>query len=475
MRKIVLLFVLLAVGTIAFSQEITVRFTGLLNNSEYCRLDSVKVTNLTHDWMENVEYPDTIIVLGGTVNANLNIATTSGLGQNVPNPFNCETRIELSVSQHEDVRIQLFDASGKLCANYHSSLDAGIHNYDISAAMPQTYMLNAMVGSRSYSIRMVNVGSGCGNSIRYAGISGEIISKLTSTNEFQIGDNMRYVGYATIDGQIITSEIVELMQTENQDVILNFAHYSQPSVETINASDITSSTATLSGNVISDGGSIVIVRGFLYGTNENELTEDVQCGNGIGNFTTSITNLVSNTTYYFKAYAINTIGTSYGETLSFATLEGTEGTLNGRDWVDLGLPSGTRWATCNIGATTPEDYGYYYAWGETTTKNVYNESTYTYADSPVILPASADAATANWGEGWRMPTYDELNELTNNCTITWTTQNGIYGRLFTGSNGNSIFLPCAGRRYDGLYYNVGDAGEYWSSSLSNRTDFAWYL
>lgn len=101
MRKIVLLLVLLAIGTIAFSQEITVRFTGQLNNSEYCRLDSVKVTNLTRDWTETIEYPDTIIVLGGTVGTDLNIAATQGLGQNIPNPFDCETRVELSVSQRE--------------------------------------------------------------------------------------------------------------------------------------------------------------------------------------------------------------------------------------------------------------------------------------------------------------------------------------------------------------------------------------
>ncbi len=222
MRKLYILFFLLSLCLGAFSQEITVRFTGQLNGTSYCRLDSVAVTNLTRNWTETVEYPDTIIVLGGTVGTNLNIAATQGLGQNIPNPFDCETRVELSVSQRENVRMQLLDASGKQYADYRGSLDAGVHTFDISAAAPQTYVLNATVGNRSYSIRMVNMGSGCGSSIKYAGISGSITAKLTSTNEFQNGDNMRYVAYATIDGEIIESAVVEQPQTVSEDITLNF-------------------------------------------------------------------------------------------------------------------------------------------------------------------------------------------------------------------------------------------------------------
>lgn len=162
-------------------------------------------------------------------------------------------------------------------------------------------------------------------------------------------------------------------------------------------------------------------------------------------------------------------------------------TLNGHEFVDLGLPSGIRWATCNVGSTTPEGYGDYFAWGETTTKETYNWSTYRYCngdyntltkycnnadygnngftDALTTLEASDDAATANWGAGWRMPTHSEMQELYDNCTHEWTTQNGVNGEKFTGSNGNSIFLPAAGsRRYDELY-GAGSYGYYWSSSL----------
>lgn len=166
-----------------------------------------------------------------------------------------------------------------------------------------------------------------------------------------------------------------------------------------------------------------------------------------------------------------------------------DGTVNGHTYVDLGLPSGTLWAACNVGAENPEDYGDYFAWGETQPKDYYNWSTYQYCnggegwntltkycnysscgyngftdDLTTLLPED-DAATANWGEGWRMPTQAEFQELLDNTTVTWTTQNGVNGRLFTSSNGNSLFLPAAGCRWDGELGGLGSYGYYWSSSL----------
>ena len=263
-----------------------------------------------------------------------------------------------------------------------------------------------------------------------------------------------------------------------------------PSVTTGTASSVTDRVATLSGNVTSDGGTTVTARGFLYGTNSSNLSQTVQSGSGTGSFTKTLTGLTSGTTYYYKAYATNSAGTAYGEVMSFTTENScaTSGTLNGHDWVDLGLPSGMRWATCNVGATTPEGYGDSFAWGETTTKETYSWDTYRYydgsnftkyttsSDNLTTLEASDDAATANWGSGWRMPTQTEMQELIDNCTVTWTTQNGVNGRLFTGPNGNSIFLPAAGGRFDSSLYNGGSTGYYWSSSLDLDNPYkAWHL
>ena len=167
-------------------------------------------------------------------------------------------------------------------------------------------------------------------------------------------------------------------------------------------------------------------------------------------------------------------------------------------YVDLGLPSGLLWATCNIGANAPEEYGDYFAWGETQPENTYNWNTYQYCmgsnnnltkycdnsnygyngftDGLTTLLPEDDAATANWGNGWRMPTKVEFEELYNNTTVTRTQQNGVNGTLFTAANGNTLFLPAAGYR-DGSYLNgPGDWGNYWSSSLlTGSPNYAWYL
>ena len=155
----------------------------------------------------------------------------------------------------------------------------------------------------------------------------------------------------------------------------------------------------------------------------------------------------------------------------------SSGKHNGHEYVDLGLPSGLKWATCNVGANSPEEYGYYFAWGETTTKADYRWSNYKYgtrdnltkyngSDNKTTLDPEDDVATANWGGTWRMPTREEQDELREKCTWVWTTQNGVNGYKVTGPNGNSIFLPAAGYMDGGTLLSAGSYGNYWSSSLN---------
>lgn len=153
--------------------------------------------------------------------------------------------------------------------------------------------------------------------------------------------------------------------------------------------------------------------------------------------------------------------------------------------VDLGLPSGTKWANMNVGATKPEDYGSYFAWGETEEKEVYNWSTYIHCDGSRetchdigtdIAGTQYDVAHVQWGGSWKMPNRDQVRELSNNCTSEWTTVNGINCIKLTGPNGNSIFLPATGALYnDGPSY-VGESGYYWSSSYDeHEQDIATHL
>ena len=156
----------------------------------------------------------------------------------------------------------------------------------------------------------------------------------------------------------------------------------------------------------------------------------------------------------------------------------TTGTHNGHDWVDLGLS--VKWATCNVGASKPSDYGNHYAWGEVRTKSEYTEEnslTYEKSMGDISCNSTYDAARYNWGGKWRLPTKAECQELVHNCTWTWTSQGGHNGYKVTSKkNGASIFLPAAGWRRGSSLYRAGESGYYWSSTPGESdTQYAYYL
>jgi hypothetical protein len=161
------------------------------------------------------------------------------------------------------------------------------------------------------------------------------------------------------------------------------------------------------------------------------------------------------------------------------------------------LPSGTLWATCNIGASAPEEYGDYFAWGETLPKETFTWENYKwcqgsfdtmtkyctdsgygsngFTDGKTELDPEDDAAYVNWGPSWRMPTHEQQRELVEQCTWTWKTRVGINGMLVTGPNGNTIFLPASRNRgYESIYSS--NWAYYWSRTLrTNHSDYAFNL
>lgn len=246
----------------------------------------------------------------------------------------------------------------------------------------------------------------------------------------------------------------------------------RPIVSTLEATNITPNSAVLNGQINSEDATTIAEKGFVYATTENPEVD----GEGVikivvddEDFSVALTNLAYNT-YYVRAYAINVLGVGYGEQKTFSINQ-----FNGHEYVDLGLPSGLLWATMNVGATSPEGYGHYFAWGETARKSNYSYSNYTYRDeTPDTLSLANDAAAVNWGGYWRMPTKAEQNELITECVWEW--QNDYNGTGIAGykvkskkeGNENYIFLPAAGHLEGSANSDIGVKGWYWSSMHSSQ-------
>ena len=271
-------------------------------------------------------------------------------------------------------------------------------------------------------------------------------------------------------------------------------------VTTMSASDVSLVSATLNGSLAVEGEEELPKSvSFLFSTSEKTL-EGLKA-NGErkyasleenGSFSRTIESLSFNTTYYYVACAEVYDKEFYGDVKQFST----NGLLSGA--VDMGLS--VKWSSTNLGATKPEEYGGYYQWAGTedvSNTSIYlwwyncpyhtgsdeysgwtkynTESSYGTVDNKTTLEASDDAATVNLGGKWRMPTYAEWTELRTDCTWTWTTLNGVKGYMVTSmKNGNSIFLPAAGYRYDVHLDDVGSDGDYWSSSLTTGGPYRAY-
>ncbi len=249
------------------------------------------------------------------------------------------------------------------------------------------------------------------------------------------------------------------------------------------ATNVTADAATVGGRIYCASSDFRTLGtwGIVYSTSPNNLNLDNCEGMAYASsasFNLRLTGLKANTTYYFKAfYKFNSsdhgnLHFSYGEqnaqsyvvsdwfTGSFTTKYAE---INGHEYVDMGLS--VKWATCNVGASSHSDYGYHFAWGET---SPYSDpiSTWEKSISDISGNSQYDAARSKWGSTWRMPTYAEIGELIDNCQWEWTNMDGHNGYNITGPNGNSIFLPAAGMDYldgDGIS-REGELGRYWSST-----------
>lgn len=283
---------------------------------------------------------------------------------------------------------------------------------------------------------------------------------------------MKYLKYITLMLFAVLSAACEQLPTPYTDVTLE--------KQTAVAFDDNSATLEIVFNYTAATIQSVVA---CYSTNVN-MSNEIECAmQNVGTlaYRVRLTGLQKNTTYYVRYKVANAVSSYIVVADQFTTQNPISATPK---YVDLGLPSGIKWADRNVGASKPWDYGDYFAWGETEPKDIYDWTTYRWCngsettltkyntiswwgtvDKKTVLEAADDVAAVKWGGAWRMPTDAELTELRTACTWIWGIQNGVNGYKVTGKNGNSIFLPAAGYRQISSYQFAGDIGYYWSSSL----------
>ena len=324
------MMVVLCLATIA--QPVTVTFIGRDAKDQPVQLNRVVITNLTQNWQETIYYPDTILMMGSTGINDVDNANGFKLSQNVPNPFDGTTDFALQLPEAGKVSLTVYDLNGKKITAYQGKLAAGVHTFRVLLNTTQSYLLTARYGNETATIKMINNGNAGENAIRHLGEGNLNMllkngTKGTTDKPFAFGDNMMYIGFATIKGKEYTSQTIEKRQVLSETLVLNFEAtvILPPTVQTATVSEITSNSAACGGNVVDDGGSTVTTRGVCWSTQPNPVFSESHTadGSGTGSFESALTGLTYGTTYYVRAYAVNSIGVAYGETQSFMTVNVT--------------------------------------------------------------------------------------------------------------------------------------------------------
>lgn len=345
--------------------------------------------------------------------------------------------------------------------------DAGYVSY-YSCKIRSSINLESLTGeAKNYGIRYGKAADADDISISTEQISGSEFE--ISLDSLEDGTTYYYRAYVNIGGTYHYGETKQFT-TKTLDV----------SVVTLDATDITPYEARLGGSiVVPQNVGLTLEYGIEFTSNLLDI-ETFAGPNEINgyDFYCDLSGLSEETTYYYRAVAFVNGKRFEGETKQFTTESFTP------EAIDLGLPSGTQWASCNIGTYKPEGYGHYYGWGHVYTDEDYAEAECDYYGlSTTILAAydiiafdddsqkynltsQTDMASYGWKSSWRLPTYNDVKELIDNCDFTVAELNGVGGyKVVSRQNGNSIFLPFAGHKIGTKVEQAGEIGYYWSSSI----------
>ncbi len=311
MKKLLSFLAVVLISTAAFAQSVTLTFTAKDAANQHVQLNRVAITNLTKGWQETIYWPDTTLTMqNGTGIANVETCHGASLqlSQNNPNPFTGTTEVSLMVATEGTITMDIADINGRIVETWcTASLQPGTHQFRITLATAGTYVMTARQNGQTSFIKMVCNGGTDANKMEYIGTvemhgraslqlpKSQNAPKYTTTHPFSFGDQMEYVGYASINGT--EAEIQRIMQAQgtSQTFTLQFAEtqVQLPTVTTNAVSNITQFSATCGGNVTATGGVTVTARGVCWSTSQNPTVSDSHTtnGSGTGSFTSNITGL----------------------------------------------------------------------------------------------------------------------------------------------------------------------------------------
>ncbi len=457
MKRILSVLVLLVSVLAVYAQTTTLTFTGRDANNHFIPLNRVVISNLTKGWQETINYPDTILVMGSVGIDDYGDVSRLELSQNVPNPFDGASDFSLCLPKDGQVVLEVFDLNGKKITSYSNALTAGCHVFRVLLSTAQSYVLKARSGNEHASIKMVNTGNAGANALNYLGegnmrtLSVELNNaKGQSQHPFTIGDLMEYVGYANINGIEEESQRILQQQGSSQTFILQFSgtQIQLATISTDSITNITQNSATCYSHVIADGGALVTARGVCWSTSQYPTINDSHTTDGIdtGAFTSSLTDLALGTTYFIRAYAVNSEGAAYGNQLEITigtTFDGlpcpdmptvTDHQGNVYNTVQIGQQC---WTKENMRCTTSPSTGTTIL----TTANHYAYSEYSY------YPYSYSSKMAYYpnGDSSQVTTYG----LLYNWNAAVDTFNTAYEEISTNTNydnHNAVSVTFVGNR-----------------------------
>jgi len=527
MKKIILLSIV-ALSFFTLAAQTTVTFTGRDYNNHFIQLDRVVITNHTQNWSDTIFYPDTTLAMGQVGVNDFQRSNRFELLQNNPNPFESHTTVVLRTEDKGNVTLVLTDMNGRTVEKSKGLfLQPGIQQFHIQLANPGTYLLTASQNGKNSSIKMINTGKGSENKIEY----GELVKsqdfaslqpKVHTDNPFTMGDEMSYTGYAMVNDSDLVSQPIHLNQYESAifSLYFNTAIFTNLAIVTTSAAtNVSTYSATCGGNVISDEGYTVVNKGLCWSTNPNPVASDdnISVGNGLGEFTCEISGLSDNTTYYVRAFAVNSAGIAYGNEVSFTTLSADTGqhcpgtpTVTDYDgntyetvligqqcWMRQNLRT-THYSdgtSIPLGSEPSYDVPYRYCPGN----NVNNVDTYGYlynwtavmrnASSSDSLPSGVQGVCPT---GWHVPGNSEWTQLTDYVssqsqylcddnssniakalasTTGWNVSHYSCTVGFNpGFNNATGFSAVPAGSFSDSFYGFGNNASYWSTTKSNDTN-----